>query len=270
MKIKTTPIIRWNAYARQFEKDLTNFANKMAKSMEYHIIASLRKTGIMTYDSTPQELSKTVKDLFRQWERNADKIALKLTNKQLKRLTQYVNNQYRPYSLNNENTSKKMKEILRMKTIESVELIKSIVYDAIKRYSVILYNSIENLDSPAIIKALRVAGGITRRKAKLIARDQTAKALEALNFVKSQDLGLQYYKWLTSQDERVSTGKGGHKQLNGKIFKYDKPEAIIDSYGNIGHPSQRVNCRCTAIGIFLEPNQKIRKAKDGVGYEIVG
>lgn len=269
MKIKTTPVIRWNAYAKQFEKDLINFASKMAKSIEYHIKATLRKTGIMTYDSTPRELQTTIKDLFNQWEHNADKIALKLTNKQLKRLYQYVNNQYRPYSLKSDDTSKKIKEILKIKTFENIELIKSITYDAIKRYSVILYNSINNLDSPAIIKALRVAGDITRRKAKLIARDQTAKTLEALNFAKSQDLGLKYYKWLTSRDERVSAGKGGHRQLDGKIFKYDKPEAVIDSYGNVGHPAQRVNCRCTAVGVFLEPTQKIRKSKDGIGYEIV-
>lgn len=70
--------------------------------------------------------------------------------------------------------------------------------------------------------------------------------------------------WVTANDERVSTGKGGHKQLNGRIYRYDTPTAIIDSYGNKGHCSERVNCRCTQVSVILEPSQEFKKIKDSL------
>ena len=89
---------------------------------------------------------------------------------------------------------------------------------------------------------------------------------------RSKQLGFEYYEWSTSNDERVSTGKGGHKQLNGRIYRYDTPTAIIDSYGNKGHCADRVNCRCVPIPIMLQPNQTTKLIKDsqnGDYYKII-
>ena len=81
---------------------------------------------------------------------------------------------------------------------------------------------------------------------------------------RAQQLGFDYYQWVTSQDERVSIGMGGHKYLNGRIYKYSEPTAKIDAYSNCGHPGQRINCRCTQVSIIPAPNQEFKKVKDAV------
>ncbi len=121
-----------------------------------------------------------------------------------------------------------------------------------------LYNRIVNLEN------------ITSKRAKLIARDQTAKIFSDINIHNQQQSGIEYFLWQTANDERVSTGKGGHKQLHNKIYKYnDKSNyPIIDAKGTRGLPAQRVNCRCTAIPVVLEKGYKLKQKKDG-DYEVV-
>lgn len=160
-------------------------------------------------------------------------------------------------------------KIQKMRFLENYNLIKSIPDDILKSLQSTLTNAVISGDQKAILDKLKTIEGISNRRAKTIARDQTAKMLEGVNMVRQQNLGIEYYRWETSKDERVSTGKGGHKQLQGKIFRYDKPEAIIDSYGNKGHCGERVNCRCIALGIILDVDEKIVKAPDGYGYKVV-
>ena len=76
---------------------------------------------------------------------------------------------------------------------------------------------------------------------------------------RSRQLGFTHYKWVTSRDERVSEE---HKHLDGRIYAYDNPTALIDKHKNIGHPSQRVNCRCHAVSVILDANQELKLVKD--------
>lgn len=121
-----------------------------------------------------------------------------------------------------------------------------------------------------IAKDLSNQTDIAKNRIKRIARDQTAKANEALNELSQRSAGIEFFEWRTAQDERVSEGYGGHKQLNGKIYKWGDVEhyPIIDSYGHRGLPKERVNCRCTALGILLRKDYEARQLSDG-SYEIV-
>ena len=94
----------------------------------------------------------------------------------------------------------------------------------------------------------------------MIARDQTQKAVSDFTQARSSQLGFTHYKWVTSHDERVSQE---HKHLDGRIYAYDNPTAIIDSYGNLGNPSQRPLCRCVCVSVILEHNQELKLIKDG-------
>ncbi len=112
---------------------------------------------------------------------------------------------------------------------------------------------------------------IAQNRVKRIARDQTAKATEAINIMMQRAAGAEYFEWSTSKDERVSTGFGGHKQLDGKIYRYDEPERypIIDSYGNRGLPAQRVNCRCTSLSVFIMDGYRAKWSPSDECYKIV-
>lgn len=83
--------------------------------------------------------------------------------------------------------------------------------------------------------------GITRRRAKLIARDQTTKLNASLTKLRQQELGITHYRWVTAGDERV---RETHRENAGKIFAWDDPPV------KTGHPGSDVNCRCTARPIL--------------------
>lgn len=106
---------------------------------------------------------------------------------------------------------------------------------------------------------------ISEDRIKRIARDQTAKTNTALNYLAQKAAGVKYFEWRTANDERVSTGYGGHKQLNGKIYKWDdeKHYPIIDSYGHQGIPSKRPNCRCVALPVFVHEGWHLTQISDG-------
>lgn len=79
-------------------------------------------------------------------------------------------------------------------------------------------------------------GGWSRKRSKLIARDQIATFNGTLNQVRQVQAGFDKYIWRTSLDERV---RPLHAQREGKIFSWDDPPSD-------GAPGQAINCRCVA------------------------
>lgn len=121
-----------------------------------------------------------------------------------------------------------------------------------------------------IEKNLETQTDISKNRVKRIARDQTAKTNQALNELTQRAAGVKFFSWETAKDERVSTGYGGHKQLQGKIYKWGDTEnyPIIDSYGHRGLPSQRVNCRCDSRPVFILKGYHAEQLEDG-SYKVV-
>ena len=79
--------------------------------------------------------------------------------------------------------------------------------------------------------------GVTKSRAKLIARDQLGKINSRLSQIRQQSLGITHYFWSTSLDERV---RDRHRRWDGDRIAWDTP--TID-----GHPGHAIQCRCTAI-----------------------
>jgi SPP1 gp7 family putative phage head morphogenesis protein len=120
----------------------------------------------------------------------------------------------------------------------------------------------------AIQKDIRERFGVTRRKAKLIARDQVAKLNGQLTQLRQTNLGVTKYVWRTSDDERVRGKPGGkypsavpsHWVMEGKLCVWDDPTVYIDEEGKRQprsglsppgvelHPGQDYQDRC-----FAEP-----------------
>lgn len=84
--------------------------------------------------------------------------------------------------------------------------------------------------------------GVLDSRAKLIARDQMAKANSDLNQIRQQQVGVEQYEWSSSRDERV---RPLHRELDGSIFRWDEPGPD----GGL-HPGQPINCRCVAIAVI--------------------
>jgi len=135
---------------------------------------------------------------------------------------------------------------------ENVSLIKTIPDQYFARIEQVVHRgAATGRPTKAIAADIQNVYGITKNRAKLIARDQVAKFNGTLTQVRQTDLGISKYTWSTSLDERVRGNPSGlypkarpsHYVREGKTFSWDDPPED-------GHPGEPINCRCVAIAVF--------------------
>lgn len=125
----------------------------------------------------------------------------------------------------------------------NVSLISGLADDTIKRIQHTVYqNSIAGNSVTTLRKALQNDFGISDRRARLIARDQTAKLNSDLNRIRQEQAGVTSYTWTSAHDERT---RPLHRSLDGKVYKWGQ---ATGAEGGLP-PGQPVNCRCLARGL---------------------
>lgn len=255
------PIKENKALEKDYTKRLLKLTTDINNSFSYWSLAAANKN---LNKNISKQLQFNFNKLMKQWEPKVDEIAKIEAERLSKQSAKYVNmnlvKQSQSFAL--KRTPKDVSQALNAIYERNYNLIKTIPQDIKDRFQSVFLNNVNNFDREAIEKQIKTISGISDRRAKVIARDQTQKAITQYHAAREQNLGFEYYVWRTSQDERVSTGKGGHKKLEGRIYRYDEDTAVVDSYGNLGHPSQRVNCRCRRQAVILQPNQTVKKIKD--------
>lgn len=241
------------------------YKNAKTKIKKQNLKKTIKLEAYSVDDNFNDRLDKVTRNILKIADFEAKKIAANFVNS----LINNVDSKFKSnlgINLTNLDFKQDDLETIELMLKNNINLIKSIPKDILDDLNNLIYESSFGANVQSLEKRLSTIKRISKNRVKTIARDQTAKALNAVSSLRSQQAGFEYYEWVTAQDERVSTGTGGHKQLQGKIFRYDTPEAIIDSYGNKGHPAQRVNCRCIAAPIFVNLDEKIEK--DKIGYKI--
>lgn len=140
-------------------------------------------------------------------------------------------------------TSGPLNDILNATVTENVGLIKSIpaqylngVQGAVMR-SITTGNGMQDL-----VPYLQKHKGITVRRARMIAQDQTKKAFSGLSKARMQAIGVEEYEWLHTSGSRHP--RKLHIQMNGNIYRYDDPPVIDERTGERGIPGQAINCAC--------------------------
>lgn len=93
---------------------------------------------------------------------------------------------------------------------------------------------------------------LTESRAALIARTETGKASTSLTRARSEDLGINWYEWATSEDERVRTS---HRLMDKVLVNWDDPpapEALAGIESSLGHyhGGSAPNCRCDCYPIL--------------------
>lgn len=105
--------------------------------------------------------------------------------------------------------------------------------------------------------------GISYRRARILARDQTAKLNSSLTQGRMADAGLETYIWDTAQDERVRGNPNGryanaipsHFIMQGKLCRWDDPTVWFENGEWVKrpgdapyfHPGMAIMCRCVAV-----------------------
>ena len=145
---------------------------------------------------------------------------------------------------------------------DNVNLIKTIpskFFDKIGK--AVELRTVGKMSRGALVKRIKELGGVTQRRAELIADDQTAKVTERMMLARCRNAGIKRVMWLHSSismhprdyhktrwDGHTGKYNGKPNGLNGYIFPIDKPPVIDRKTGERGYPAQLINCHC-----FLTP-----------------
>ena len=106
------------------------------------------------------------------------------------------------------------------------------------------------------IKSIQESYGVSERKAKFLARQETALAMTTYKYARYQEAGVNEYKWKAVVGTPSHPTRPQHKKLSeasmkGKIFRFDDPPITTEpgEPQRRNNPGQDYNCRCTAIPI---------------------
>jgi SPP1 gp7 family putative phage head morphogenesis protein len=124
---------------------------------------------------------------------------------------------------------------------QNVALISNVNADAKRRVEEAVYEAIANRKNKKwLTDRIAKEMGITKRRARIIAGDQTHKLNAALNKYRNEQLGIEAYIWRTMRDESV---RAAHEAREGKTFRWSEPPSD-------GHPGHPINCRCSAAAVL--------------------
>lgn len=165
--------------------------------------------------------------------------------------------------------SEKLEDYLSLSIRNNVNLIKSIPNDYFDDLSQQIENNIRQGFTPSQLESnirnminvrtfkpkgdpSTVAEKVANR-AKLIARDQTAKLNGDLTRIRQEDAGITHFRWVTSKDERVGDDHNlaAKRKTKFGIGIYSWKEGAPEGFpGNADRP----NCRCTATPLIKGVN----------------
>lgn len=138
---------------------------------------------------------------------------------------------------------------------DNVRLIESIPAQYLTQVDSIVMTNVRAGGRPsAIAELLQKQLGVTERRAKVIARDQTAKLNGDLNKMRQTSAGFEYFRWNTSHDERV---RDRHEHIGERVTAYGKGIYRWDNppLSDRGTPiicGQDFQCRCVGEPVSNE------------------
>lgn len=134
-----------------------------------------------------------------------------------------------------------VREHLELASQRTLLAMRGMTDDLAKRTSnTLIEGVVQGRRSRAIASDIAEDLGISQRRARMIARNETATLNGTLNKVRQQQAGVKRYVWSTSMDERV---RPLHQEREGRTYSWDDPPSD-------GHPGEPINCRCVARAII--------------------
>jgi len=137
--------------------------------------------------------------------------------------------------------SGKTKSLMKASISESTSLIKSIQAKYLDDVAGQVYRSITSGEGlKSLVPYLEKQKGVTKRRAKTIALDQSRKTMTTVSRSKMQEAGIKKFMWHHSSAGAFP--REIHQDRDGKIYSFDD----LPLYNGVpDFPSWQVNCRCT-------------------------
>lgn len=143
-----------------------------------------------------------------------------------------------------------MADYLNAAIEQNVSLIKSVPDELLKNMrSTVLQGAMDGESITSITRQIQKQTGVADRRARFIVRDQLAKISGQVTERRQKQAGIQYWRWVTSKDERVGDD---HRRAARRDIGYGPgvyPMSYEPPEGRPGN-STRPNCRCTQSPVF--------------------
>ena len=108
-------------------------------------------------------------------------------------------------------------------------------------------NAVAGYRTDRLAKQIKAEYGVSQRKAKFLAKQETSLLVSKYAQVKMQGCGIEEYEWSTSGDIGV---RPDHKLLDGTIQRWDSPPVVDRATGRRAHAGEDFGCRCVALPVI--------------------
>lgn len=244
-----------------YYRQLKQVARLVREDVDANIVPLVKQLAPeYTADGWSDTITSAINQLLTRWlgafaRRQAETIASQFVQTAAK-------DNARSFAINLYGGDTQLQEYLSAASYQNAKLIQSIPAQYLEQVQNIVMTNMRNGMRPSYIEeAIVKQFGITERRAKLIARDQTSKIQGDMNRIRQTNSGIEYFKWVTSQDERV---RHSHVAVAKRdvgygegVFKWsDLP--VVDGVPTF--PGQPINCRCVARPVTAAQVERNKKA----------
>lgn len=238
-----------------YRRRLDRLIDEMACSVAYWMEAAYKANpSLVAQDALPSaELQKAMREVSRRWIKRFNEMAERIAESFVAAGRKSTESAFQS-ALRDAGWTVQFKPTLAVRdamsaTIsENVALIKSIPQQYLTDVEgIVMRGFTAGRDLKAISDDLQKRHGVTKRRAALIARDQSNKLTATVTQARRAELGIVEAEWVHSgggKEPRHSHVKAGKERL-----RFDPSKgALID--GEYILPGQLINCRCTSRSVL--------------------
>lgn len=242
---------------RAYQKRLDALITEMHASLLWWLRAALRRRepeiiALMAQDDSPaREIGAVFRRLARKWQRRFDQaapdLAVYFATAMSDRSDKVLQNILKKggFSVKFRQT-RAVNDVLQATVQENVSLIKSIAQQHLGQVEGMVMRSVQHgRDLQHLVDGLENQLGVSKRRARLIARDQNNKATATIQRVRQAEVGIKEAVWVHSgggREPRPSHAKAGRDRV-----RYDVSAGWFDP-AEQRHifPGELINCRCVS------------------------
>ncbi|WP_017903592.1 minor capsid protein [Pseudomonas asplenii] len=264
--------IQYNAKLQRLVKQIKASIDKELKPLVRQLAPEYTQDAIATTDAWSDLILNAISFLTSRWSSPAvqaagNRIAGEFVQSALKRSERDIK---KSAGIDVFSGSKTMQDYLHASAQQNAQLIKSIPAKYLEEVQTLVMANMRSGMRPGYIEsALQEQFGVTQRRAKMIARDQTSKIQGELAEKQQKDAGFEYFEWVDSDDRRV---RHRHREIADKVTAYGKgiyrwDNLPLSSDGKPIKPGSDYQCRCIARPVSareVKANQDAGRTAPGV------
>lgn len=239
-------------YAQAMQKEI----KLMIRDYEREVKKLSRESGTMDA-SLSSQVRIMMNKLSGKWAKRFSSAAAGLAERFTSSVNKFADGNLREslkqltggYTLNPPELTPDLEEKVKAATAYNVSLIKSIPEQFHEKIEGFALRSLTGGDGmKGLYDEILKVGGVTEKRAKFIAEDQTSKITTAFNTERMKSVGIKKLRWLHSGGS--AEPRELHLKLDGQVFDIDSPPVIDERTGQRGWGGEVPNCKCTVVPVI--------------------